>query len=51
MLTCTKLEMVALLGEFIRSTSDARELKRAGSPEYLVISRVYTQARSEFQLP
>ncbi|WP_247218330.1 helix-turn-helix domain-containing protein [Synechococcus sp. C9] len=29
MLTCTKPEMVALLGEFIRSTSDARELKRA----------------------
>ncbi len=29
MLTCTKAEMVALLGEFIRSTSDVRELKRA----------------------
>jgi len=29
MLTCTKPEMVALLGGFICSTSDVRELKRA----------------------
>jgi len=28
MLTCTKSEMVVLLGEFIQSASDARERKR-----------------------
>jgi hypothetical protein len=29
MLTCTKSEMVTLLGEFIQSASDAGERKRA----------------------
>jgi hypothetical protein len=29
MLTCTKLEMIALLGEFIQGTFDVRERKRA----------------------
>ena len=35
MLTCTKSEMVALLGEFIRNTSDVRERKRALAVEWL----------------
>ncbi|WAS06146.1 helix-turn-helix domain containing protein [Gloeomargaritales cyanobacterium VI4D9] len=41
MLTCTKPEMVALLGEFIRSTSDVRELKRALAVRMAIAGKPY----------
>jgi len=43
MLTCTKPEMVALLGEFIRSTSDARELKRALAVKMAIEGKPYRE--------
>jgi len=43
MLTCTKPEVVALLGEFIRSTSDARELKRALAVRMVVEGKPYSE--------
>jgi len=43
MLTCTKPEMVALLGEFIRSTSDARELKRALAVKMAIEGKPYAE--------
>jgi len=43
MLTCTKPEMVALLGEFIRSTSDVRELKRALAVKMAIEGKPYRE--------
>ena len=43
MLTCTKPEMVALLGEFIRSTSDVRELKRALAVKMAIEGKPYNE--------
>ena len=41
MLTCTKPEMVALLGGFICSTSDVRELKRALAVKMAIEGKPY----------
>jgi len=45
MLTCTKPEMVALLGGFVRSTSDARELKRALAVGMAVEGKPYEEIK------
>ena len=49
MLTCTKPEMVALLGEFIRSTSDARELKRALAVKMAIEGKPYREIAADTQ--
>ena len=41
MLTCTKSEMVALLGEFIQDTSDVREQKRALAVRMAIEGKLY----------
>ena len=41
MLTCTKSEMVALLGEFIQDTSDVREQKRALAVQMAIEGKLY----------
>lgn len=43
MLTCTTSEMVTLLREFIRSTSDARELKRALAVRMAIEGKPYEE--------
>jgi hypothetical protein len=41
MLTCTKSEMIALLGEFIQGTSDMREQKRAWAVRMAIEGKPY----------
>ena len=41
MLTCTKSEMVTLLGEFIQGTSDVRERKRAWAVRVAIEGKPY----------